>query len=190
MKTRLLPSPTPIHIPITQPQTTHPIIPILLTSLKRSNAYQVRQFLDGYPFAFADTITQVLSSPLFTLATIPHYPQRQIQVSPTPLSNQMLSLHPLSRKQLHNTSKLHNTLAFPISTHHRPPIHPLSHTCISPVLSSTKEQHLGTVHLFNFPPATPVFSKPFPSMSLELREFIHSTQPFCPLHLNPSSSLY
>lgn len=61
MKTRLLPSSTPIHIPITQPQTTHPIIPILLTSLKRSHAYQIQQFLDGYPFAFADTITQVLS---------------------------------------------------------------------------------------------------------------------------------
>ena len=129
-------------------------------------------------------------SSLFPLAPSPHYPQRQIQVPSIPLSNQMLSFHPLSRKQLHNTSKLHNTLSFPISTHHRLPLHPLLYSCTFPILSPTKEQHLGTIHLFNYPPATPLFSKPFPSMSLELREFIHSTQPFRSFHLNPSSSFY
>ena len=145
--------------------------------------------MDIHPLSLTQSHKYFHSS-LFTVAPVPHHPQRQVQVPSTPLSNKMLSLHPLSGKQLHNTSKLPNTFSFPIPTHHRLPIRPLPHSCISPLLSPTKEQHLGTVHLFNYPPATPIFSKPFPSMSLELREFIHSTQPFRPFHLNPSPPFY
>lgn len=92
-------------------------------------------------------------SPLqtFTLASSSHHPQRQIQVSSILCSNPMLPFHPLSRKQRHNTSNHHTVFAFPISTHHRRPIHLLSHTRILQLSlqqrNNTSEQSISSTIL-------------------------------------------